>query len=58
MLPIRCQFLPRSRPLLLLRAAAAQGEEVLCGSAGFMRLMGIMVPQKLADKSAVFIAVS
>ena len=32
MLPIRCQFLPRSRPLLLLRAAAAQGEEVLCGA--------------------------
>ena len=38
--------------------ALIAGEEVLCGSAGFMRLMGIMVPQKLADKSAVFIAVS
>ncbi len=38
--------------------ALIAGEEVLCGSAAFMRLMGIMVPQKLADKSAVFIAIS
>ena len=38
--------------------ALIAGREVLCGSAGFMRLMGILVPQKLADKSAVFIAVS
>lgn len=38
--------------------ALIAGEEVLCGSAAFMRLMGIMVPQKLADKSAVFISIS
>ena len=38
--------------------ALIAGREVLCGSAGFMRLMGILVPQKLADKSAVFISVS
>ena len=38
--------------------ALIAGEEVLCGSAGFMRLMGVMVPQKLADKSAVFLAVN
>ena len=38
--------------------ALIAGEEVLCGSAAFMRLMGIMVPQKLADRSAVFIAIS
>lgn len=38
--------------------ALIAGEEVLCGSAAFMRLMGVMVPQKLADKSAVFVAIS
>lgn len=38
--------------------ALIAGEEVLCGSAAFMRLMGIMVPQKLADRSAVFVAIS
>ena len=38
--------------------ALIAGEEVLCGSAGFMRLMGVLVPQKLADKSAVFISVN
>ena len=38
--------------------ALIAGEEVLCGSAAFMRLMGIMVPQKLADRSAVFISIS
>ncbi len=38
--------------------ALIAGEEVLCGSAAFMRLMGVMVPQKLADRSAVFVAIS
>ena len=38
--------------------ALIAGEEVLCGSAGFMRLMGVLVPQKLADKSAVFVSVN
>ena len=33
-----------------------EGQEVICGSAGFMRLMGIMIPQKLASRSSVFIA--
>lgn len=35
-----------------------EGQEVICGSAGFMRLMGIMIPQKLASRSSVFIAIS
>lgn len=38
--------------------ALIAGEEILCGSAGFMRLMGVMVPQKLADRSAVFISIN
>ena len=38
--------------------ALIAGEEVLCGSAAFMRLMGVMVPQKLADRSAVFISIN
>ena len=35
-----------------------EGLEVICGSAGFMRLMGIIVPQKLASRSSVFIAMN
>lgn len=35
-----------------------EGLEVICGSAGFMRLMGIMIPQKLASRSSVFIAMN
>ena len=38
--------------------ALIAGEEVLCGSAGFMRLMGVLVPQKLADKRSVFVSVN
>ena len=38
--------------------ALIAGEEVLCGGAGFMRLMGVLVPQKLADRSAVFVAIN
>lgn len=35
-----------------------EGIEVICGSAGFMRLMGIVIPQKLASRSSVFIAMN
>ena len=35
-----------------------EGIEVVCGSAGFMRLMGIVIPQKLASRSSVFIAMN
>lgn len=38
--------------------ALIAGEEVLCGSVAFMRLMGIMVPQKLAGKTSVFVAIN
>lgn len=38
--------------------ALINGEEVLCGSAGFMQLMGIRVPESIAPKYAVFIAAS
>lgn len=38
--------------------AMINGEEVLCGNSGFMRLMGIRLPQKLASKSSVFVSVN
>ena len=38
--------------------AMVNGENVYVGSAGFMNLMGIRVPQKLASKSAVFSAIN
>lgn len=38
--------------------ALINGSEVLCGSAGFMHLMSVRLPQKLASKSSVFIAVN
>jgi hypothetical protein len=34
------------------------GEEVLCGNAGFMHLMSIRLPQKLASKSSVFVSIN
>jgi cation transport ATPase len=34
------------------------GEEVLCGNSGFMHLMGIRLPQKLASKSSVFVSIN
>ncbi|MEG2214976.1 MAG: hypothetical protein RRY09_05100, partial [Oscillospiraceae bacterium] len=38
--------------------ALINGEEVLCGNAGFMHLMSIKLPQKLAAKSSVFVSIS
>jgi hypothetical protein len=38
--------------------AMINGEEVLCGSSGFMHLMGIRLPQKLASRSSVFVSVN
>ena len=38
--------------------AMINGDEVLCGNSGFMHLMGIHIPQKLASKSSVFVAVN
>ena len=38
--------------------AMINGEEVLCGSSGFMHLMGIRLPQKLASKNSVFVSVN
>ncbi|HBR08621.1 MAG TPA: hypothetical protein DD735_06975 [Clostridiales bacterium] len=38
--------------------ALINGEEVLCGSAGFMHLMGIRLPQKLTSKSSVFVSIN
>ncbi|HIV20925.1 MAG TPA: hypothetical protein IAC81_02965 [Candidatus Scatomorpha stercorigallinarum] len=38
--------------------ALINGSEVLCGSAGFMHLMSVRLPQKLASKSSVFVAVN
>lgn len=38
--------------------AMINGEEVLCGNSGFMRLMGIRLPQKLASRSSVFVAIN
>lgn len=38
--------------------AMIAGEEVHCGSAGFMRLMSIRLPQKLASKSSVFVSIN
>ena len=38
--------------------ALINGSEVLCGSAGYMHLSGVRLPQKLASKSSVFVAVN
>ena len=38
--------------------AMIDGEEVLCGSSGFMQLMGVRLPQRLSLKNCVFLAVS
>lgn len=38
--------------------ALINGEEILCGNAGFMRLMGVRLPQKMASKSSVFISIN
>jgi len=38
--------------------AMINGEEVLCGNNGFMKLMGIRLPQKLASKNSVFVSVN
>lgn len=38
--------------------AIINGEEVKCGSAGFMQLMGIRLPEGIAPKYSVFVAVS
>lgn len=38
--------------------AMINGEEILCGSASFMHLMGVRLPQKLASKSSVFVSLS
>lgn len=38
--------------------ALINGEEVLCGSSGFMQLMGIRLPQALSLKDCVFLSVS
>jgi hypothetical protein len=38
--------------------AQINGEEILCGSSGFMHLMGIRLPQKLASKSSVFVSIN
>lgn len=38
--------------------AQINGEEILCGNSGFMHLMGIRLPQKLASKSSVFVSIN
>lgn len=38
--------------------ALINGEEVLCGPAGFMQLMGIRLPKALALKDCVFLSIS
>ena len=38
--------------------AAVDGEQVICGSAGFMQLMGIRLPEGIAPRYSVFAAVS
>ena len=38
--------------------ALINGEEVLCGSSGFMQLMGIRLPNKYAARDRVFVAAS
>lgn len=38
--------------------ALINGEEVYCGSSGFMQLMGIRLPNKLALKDCVYVAAS
>lgn len=38
--------------------ALINGEEVFCGTSGFMQLMGVRLPQKFSLKSCVYIAIS
>lgn len=38
--------------------AQINGEEILCGNPGFMHLMGVRLPQKLAAKSSVFVSIN
>ncbi len=38
--------------------AMINGEEVLCGNAGFMRLMSIRLPQRLTVSTSVFISIN
>lgn len=38
--------------------ALINGEEVLCGTSGFMQLMGVRLPQKFSLKNCVYIAIS
>lgn len=38
--------------------AMVDGEEVLCGNAAFMRLMGVVLPEKYVIRSGVYVAVS
>lgn len=38
--------------------AMVDGEEVLCGNAGFMRLMGMHLPDKFAVRDCVYVAAS
>ena len=38
--------------------ARINGEEVICGSSGFMQLMSIRLPQRLASESAVYVAIN
>ncbi len=38
--------------------ALINGENVLCGSAGFMHLMSVRLPQTLVGKSSVFLAIN
>ena len=38
--------------------AVVNGENVMVGNAGFMNLMGIRVPQKMANRNTVFAAIS
>ena len=38
--------------------AMVNGDEVLCGNAGFMHLMSIRLPQKLAANSSVFVSIN
>lgn len=38
--------------------AMVDGEDVLCGDAAFMRLMGVVLPEKYVLRSSVYVAVS
>lgn len=38
--------------------ALINGEEVFCGTSGFMQLMGVRLPQKFSLKNCVYIAIS